>query len=90
MEFVCSHCEKLIQCSPVIVDQKHFVHTQCEKDFKEAKENKSTLLNFDSERHVKQIMKERWGKSGLLEGLKGLPKKNIAMLLECCKSSKIE
>lgn len=38
MEFTCSHCGKPIQCSAIIVNQKYFVHTQCEKEFKKAQE----------------------------------------------------
>jgi hypothetical protein len=38
--------------------------------------------------HLKTKLK--WDESGLLEGLKGKPNKNLASLLECFKSSKIK
>ena len=34
MEFICSHCGKIIQCSAIIVDRTHFLHTRCEEPFK--------------------------------------------------------
>jgi len=36
MNFTCGHCGKLINCSAILVD-KTFLHSTCEKPYKEAK-----------------------------------------------------
>lgn len=43
MKFMCEYCEKIINCTPIIVDN-HFLHTNCEEDFKK-KEIKEQLTN---------------------------------------------
>ena len=44
MKFMCEHCGKIINCAPIIVDN-HFLHTNCEEDFKKEKEIKEQLTN---------------------------------------------
>lgn len=43
----------------------------------------------DKEKLREEVIK-KWKESGLLDGLKGPLKQNIAELYECCKTSKIE
>ncbi len=38
MTFTCTHCEKPINCMPILIDKTHFVHPQCEAAFNEVKE----------------------------------------------------
>lgn len=59
--------------------------------------SKLLIENFDSidlnhMAKVREEIKDKWEKSGLLDGIKGLSKnkENLAKLYECCKSAKLD
>jgi len=77
--FTCSYCEKPISCMAIVVDKTHFAHSACLSDLKKKIE----------EDKIKKVTKA-WEDSGLLNGLKGKIKPELAKLFECCKSSTIK
>lgn len=74
--FTCSYCEKPISCMAIVVDKTHFAHSACLSDFKKKIQ----------EDNIKKVVKH-WEDSGLLTGLKGNIKPEIAKLFESCESS---
>ncbi len=34
MDFTCAHCNKTIRGLGIVYDKTHFLHSECEKDFK--------------------------------------------------------
>ena len=92
IHFTCTHCQTPINGVTIIIDKTHFVHTHCEKEFKKTKTSNLLSDDFSSEftKRMRERIKKKWGSSGLLEGLKEPVPSNFAMMLECCKSSKIE
>lgn len=47
MVFTCEHCNKLINGMGVVYDKTHFLHPECEKDFKLAKDEMTDLVEVE-------------------------------------------
>ena len=76
MDFTCTYCEKPITCMAVIIDSTHIFHRACEKAYKQEQ--------------LREKVIKKWEDSGLLKGLKGPIKEDIADLYDCCKTAKLE